>query len=227
MGAARHPPSSLQINQRLAFPIQSWQPNDFSGRGAKARETQMHAEELFQQHDRQHREARALLASHFSEDPSSPTYDAIDGAEKAVLYIPRPIGHDDFRISPRAENFHSKFLHIMTLLLHRDLSSVLKQHRTDSIDVDALVTLSRDVTDQMQPPPGVDLKSYVFSSFRQQRAAEDHLASSSLNNGGGSTPCPQPLTITIDESVAPIAVLVTDLDHADDGETQPPSPTVP
>lgn len=146
----------------------------------------MRAEDLLNDFMRMRREQLECVKAHCSVDVSAEGYDAIDGAEQAVLYISRPIGEDDFHQLPKIEEFDSRFAEIMTLFISRDLSQVVKPG-SDSVDRETLSSLSRQALEQAGAPEeetGLK-KTRLFKSFRQ---AQDHLLETSESPVVGPPP---------------------------------------
>jgi hypothetical protein len=95
--------------------------------GIMAQLTLHRAEELMEGYRQRQSERLRVIKEHCSVDMYHDTYDAIDGAEQATLYVNRPITEDDFRQASKQSDFDSRFADMMTLFMHNDLNAVITE----------------------------------------------------------------------------------------------------
>lgn len=172
------------ICQRARFPLPIRTVIDESGLGARSRATQLRAEELLSDFLERRSEQIKLIKAHCSQDMYSDGYDAINGAEEAILYVGRPITEDDFRQPPKPSDFESRFADMMTLFLHKDLapvmddgkgsgspraapsrSSALSSH-DHPVDYASLRFMSRQFLDEQEGLTDEAKKATLYKSFR-------------------------------------------------------------
>lgn len=144
-----HCGSILAESQRKNFPLPQVRLVDEKGIGESAKASQTHAEDLLTTFQRRRREMIELVKGHCSVNVHQEDYDAIHGAEDAILYIPRAIDDDDFRPLQKSEDFDSRFMDIMALFMTKDVSRMMKQG-TNEIDKDSLQQLTRKLLEDQK-----------------------------------------------------------------------------
>lgn len=112
-------------SQRAQFPIKSDSMFNESNVGIFSRVTQHRAEELMTQYHTRRAETLRVIREHCSVDMYSEKYDAISGAEDAILYVNRPITEEDFRQPTKQSDFDSRFADMMMLFMHNDIEKVI------------------------------------------------------------------------------------------------------
>jgi hypothetical protein len=187
--------------QRHRFPLVFRKIIDESGLGVRSRATQMRAQDLLESYRAIRNEQINAIRSHCSMDMFDDRYDALDGAEAAVLYVGRPITDDDFRQPPNPNDFDSRFAEMMTLFLHHDLSGVVdgvnltssqssgviknSNPRDQQVDYASLRYVSRQFLQEQVGTTEEAKKTSLYKSFRvaqEQKPVGKALASPSGRN---------------------------------------------